>query len=83
MPRTNESVGFKILARMKRNAASRVWTPHDFVDFGTRTAIDVALHRLVAQNFVRRISSGLYDVPRFEEGFLVPPDCAAVVCTEN
>jgi len=79
MAKATESVTFKILARMKRGPPSRVWTPRDFIDLGTRTAVDVALHRLEAQNLVRRISRALYDVPRFEKGVLVPPDCAAVL----
>jgi hypothetical protein len=46
MAKADESIGFKILARMKGGDASRVWTPRDFIDLGTRTAVDVALHWL-------------------------------------
>jgi hypothetical protein len=42
----------------------RVWTADDFADLGSRSAVDLALHRLVSTGDVRRIARGLYDVPR-------------------
>jgi hypothetical protein len=64
---------------MKRGRRTRVWTPRDFVDLGTRTAVDVAIHRLAGNDMVRRISRGLYDIPRYEKTALLPPDLAAVL----
>lgn len=52
-----------ILGRIEAQPSS-VWTPIDFLDFGSREAVDQALHRLVATKQVRRISRGLYDKPR-------------------
>jgi hypothetical protein len=37
--------------------------PDDFADLGSRSAVDLALHRLVAANDIRRIARGLYDAP--------------------
>jgi hypothetical protein len=74
-----DSVGFSILRRMRRGSRTHVWTPRDFVDIGTRTAVNVALHRLETKDEIRRICWGLYDLPRFEKDELAPPDCAAVL----
>jgi hypothetical protein len=41
----------------------RVWGQHDFADLGSRTAVDQALHRLMADQKIRRIAHGLYDAP--------------------
>lgn len=38
-----------------------VWTPADFLDLGSRDAVDKALQRLVADDQLRRIDRGLYD----------------------
>ena len=45
-------------------ARGHVWTPDDFADLGPRTAVDQALHRLVASKHLRRIARGLYDTPQ-------------------
>lgn len=41
-----------------------VFVPGDFLDLGSRRAIDVALHRLVKKGTIRRLARGLYDFPR-------------------
>jgi hypothetical protein len=40
-----------------------VWTPLDFLDLGSRPAVDKVLQRLAAANKLRRIDRGLYDSP--------------------
>lgn len=55
-----------ILDRMI-HAPSDVWTAADFVDLGPRGAVDLALHRLVASNDIRRIARGLYDKPTINQ----------------
>jgi hypothetical protein len=52
-----------ILQRIEQNEAN-VWTPIDFVDLGTRDAVDKTLQRLVKTNELRRIGRGLYDKTR-------------------
>jgi hypothetical protein len=42
----------------------QVWTPVDFLDLGSRDAVDKALQRLVRAGQLRRIDRGLYDTPR-------------------
>jgi predicted transcriptional regulator of viral defense system len=41
-----------------------VFTPTDFVDVGTRAAVDQALFRLTRRGTIRRLGRGLYDYPR-------------------
>jgi hypothetical protein len=41
-----------------------VFCPGDFLDLGSRAAVDVTLHRLVKKGEVRRLARGLYDFPR-------------------
>lgn len=40
-----------------------VWTPSDFADLASRTAVDKALQRLATAGTLRRIDRGLYDRP--------------------
>lgn len=51
------------MARIDATPAE-VWTPGDFADLGSRSAIDKTLQRLVAAGELRRIDRGLYDRPR-------------------
>jgi hypothetical protein len=58
-----------------------VWTPNDFIRFGSRSAIDKALQRLAASGELRRIDRGLYDRPKKNDltGKLTVPDYRAVI----
>ena len=69
-----------ILDRIAVQPAS-VWTPVDFLDLGSREAVDQALHRLTASKQLRRISRGLYDKPRTNQltGKPTDPDYRQVV----
>lgn len=69
-----------ILARIQSTPDS-VWTPTDFVDIGSRAAVDKALQRLVAVGNLRRIDRGLYDQPRWNAitGRTAVPDYRAVI----
>lgn len=37
--------------------------PAEFLDFGSRQAVDIVLHRLVRKGTIRRLSRGIYDLP--------------------
>ncbi len=59
------SVANKITKRVsEQNSRSWVWTPKDFLDLGSREAVDQALSRLAKAGRLRRIGTGLYDTPR-------------------
>ncbi|HLO52412.1 MAG TPA: DUF6088 family protein [Kamptonema sp.] len=59
------TVAQKIMQRIRQYGDDTwVCTPSDFLDLGSRTIIDKALSRLVKDGSLRRISRGLYDLPR-------------------
>ena len=60
----NESVDTLVLRRIQSQGAGWVFTPTDFADLGTRTAVATALKRYKAAGSIRLLGRGLYDVPR-------------------
>lgn len=55
----------RIMKRVRAKGRGKwVCTPKDFLDLGSRTAIDQALSRLKKSGNLRRIGRGLYDLPR-------------------
>ena len=56
----------KIMKRVSvHERGTWVFTPKDFLDLGSREAVDQALSRLVKVGQLRRVGHGLYDMPRF------------------
>ena len=54
-----------IMKRVSAHGRGRwVCTPKDFLDLGSREAVDQALSRLVEAGRLRRAGRGLYDLPR-------------------
>jgi len=53
----------QIIGRLQ-GAPEAVWTPVDFLDLGSRDAVDKALQRLATASLIRRLDRGLYDQPR-------------------
>lgn len=53
-----------IIFRIRGSGSGRVFSPNQFLDLGSRSAVGVALHRLVKAGKIRRIRRGLYDLPR-------------------
>ena len=73
-----------IIARIRRKGRGWIFTPKDFVDLGSRAAVDQALLRLTKDGSqglrIRRLARGLYDYPRRHPvmGILSPdPDAVA------
>lgn len=64
MTHQSTSIPSAIRDRISALAKPHIWTPDDFADLGPRTAVDQALHRLVASKHLRRIARGLYDTPQ-------------------
>ena len=52
-----------ISARIKDGESRGIWTPRDFLDLGTRDAVDKTLQRLTHAGLLRRVDRGLYDKP--------------------
>jgi len=61
-----QSIDSKIVNRIYGRGKGCVVTPGDFLDLGSRQAIDLALHRLVKKGTLRRLSRGLYDFPSID-----------------
>ena len=71
----------KIMKRVRGHGRGvRVYTPRDFLDQGSRAAVDQALSRLTASGRLRRLARGLYDYPRVSRVLNrpVPPRVYAV-----
>lgn len=60
-PGAIESLIQAAIVRLGRGA---VFVPADFLQFGSREAVDVSLHRLNRQGFIRRLARGIYDFPK-------------------
>src|SRR5271167_398617 len=62
--KTTQSIDSRILARIHGRGRGSVFVPGDFFDFGSREAVDLALHRLARKGTIRRLARGVYDFPK-------------------
>lgn len=71
----------EVIRERVEHAPRQVWTPSDFVDVGSREAVDKALQRLANGKRLRRVDRGLYDMPTMNKltGKLSVPDYRAVI----
>ena len=60
------SIDSQILKRIQRRRAGHVFTPADFLDLGSRNAIDLTLGRQARAGTIRKVARGLYDFPRVD-----------------
>src|SRR2546426_8471085 len=72
--KSRQSIDSKVLARIRRRGRGSVIVPADFLEFGSRWAIDQALHRLARKGTIRRLAHGIYDYPENHPtlGMLMP-----------
>lgn len=54
----------KIYKRIRVKKRGWVFTPKDFLDIGSRAAVDQTLSRLTKQGMIRRLDRGIYDYPK-------------------
>jgi uncharacterized protein DUF6088 len=76
------SVAAAILKRIRVHGRGWVFTPRDFLDLGTRDAVDIVLWRLTRDKTIHRLTQGVYDYPQVHKklGILAPnPDDVAAV----
>lgn len=59
-----QAIDSKIVAALRSRGRGSVFVPADFLDIGSREAVDVALHRLARQGTIRRLARGVYDFPK-------------------
>src|SRR5262245_54008145 len=62
--KTTQSTDSKILARIRGCGRGSVLVPTDFIDLGSREAVDLALHRLAQKGTIRHLARGVYDFPK-------------------
>src|SRR6266567_9084283 len=62
--KTTQSIDSRILARIHGRGRGSVFVPSDFLDLGSREAIDLVLHRLARKGTIRRLARGVYDLPK-------------------
>lgn len=69
------SVASRMLERINAAGEGTVFIIRDFLDLGSRRAVDETLRRLTAEGVLRRLGHGVYDYPRFSTFLnkLVPP----------
>lgn len=61
------AVADKIIKRVRGKGRGWAFTPKDFIDFGTRGSVDMALSRLAKSGKIRRVGRGLYDYPKLHD----------------
>ena len=60
----HESVYEKIRGQIEKRGQGAVFVTREFLEFGSRAAVDEALSRLTKEGVIRRLGRGLYDYPR-------------------
>jgi hypothetical protein len=59
----SQNVVKSIISRIYGRGRGSVFTPNDFLDLGSRNAVDQSLHRLAKSGPIRRRARGLYHYP--------------------
>jgi len=62
-----QSIDNRIVSRIYGKKRGWVFTPIQFLDLGSRAAVDQALSRLVKKGSIRRVIRGIYDYPRYSD----------------
>src|SRR5256885_1505499 len=61
---STQSIDSRILTRIHGRGRGSVFVPGDFLDLGSREAVDITLHRLARERTIRRQGRGVYDFPK-------------------
>lgn len=64
MGKHHTSIVVRIRERFAATQPGQVFTPRDFLDLGSRSAVDQALSRLCREGELRKVGRGLYALPR-------------------
>jgi Family of unknown function (DUF6088) len=59
-----QTIDSRIVAAIRRRGRGSVFVPADFLNIGSREAVDITLHRLARQRIIRRLARGVYDFPK-------------------
>lgn len=71
-----KSVADQIVKRLQGKGRSFAFSAKDFLDLGSRGAVDMALSMLAKSGKIRRVFRGVYDYPKYSEllGKYLAPD---------
>lgn len=64
MKKHADSIDTAVLDRIRSGKSDRIWTPMDFLDLGSRSAVDKALSRNSQSGQIHRAGRGIYHLPR-------------------
>ena len=67
-----QSIEDKLVSRIYGNGRGWAFSQADFADLGSRSAIDLALHRRERGGGIRRVIRGIYDYPRQRQALRGP-----------
>jgi hypothetical protein len=59
-----KSIDSRILASIHGRGRGSVFVPTEFLELGSREAVDIVLHRLARKGTIRRLARGVYDFPK-------------------
>ncbi len=59
-----KSIDSRVLSDIRGRGRGCVFVPADFLEIGSREAVDVTLHRLARKGVIRRLARGVYDFPK-------------------
>lgn len=62
--KSSQAIDSRIFASIRGRGRGSVFVPADFLDTGSREAVDLALHRLARNGTIRRLARGVYDFPK-------------------
>src|ERR1700722_628652 len=62
--KSTQSIDTKMTYRIRGGGRGSVHVSGDFLDLGSREAVDLPLHRLAKKGIIRRLARGVYDFPK-------------------
>lgn len=67
-----QAIEDKLVSRIYGNGRGWAFSQIDFADLGSRSAVDLALHRREREGLIRRVIRGIYDYPRHSKALRGP-----------
>ena len=59
-----KSIDLQVFTAIRSRGRGCIFVPADFLEIGSREAVDITLHRLAKKGTIRRLARGLYDFPK-------------------
>src|ERR1035437_3499183 len=59
-----KSIDSRVLTAIRSRGRGSVFVPTDFLEIGSREAVDITLYRLARKGTIRRLARGVYDFPK-------------------